>query len=218
MSRHFVIGGGCAVLLLLPLAGCGLVQRGAPTTSAPAGSRSAVAAQGPAGSAGPSAGTGQASATAGAATAPPGPSSDSPAIKSVTFDTPDGLQRPNMYRLEVTALRRRGPFTELDGRVTCTSAPANNYCDGEFVLSGHNSDYLNTPAGIMLIDPIGKKEYLVVRDSQGIPYTSTLNPSMTMGVAFPFYVNFPAVPEGVTSVTVRLPGGGQPQIADVALS
>jgi hypothetical protein len=153
------------------------------------------------------------------ATTPAGPAPDSPAIKSATFDSPDGLRRPNHYRLEVTGLRRRGPFTLLEGRFTCTGGPHDS-CDGEFVLSrgAFDAPTLNTPAGITLIDPVGKKEYLVVRDDQGHPYTSALTPSMPANVAYPFYVNYPAVPGGVTSMTVVLPGGGQPQITDVPVS
>ena len=57
----------------------------------------------------------------------------------------------------------------------------------------------------------------MVRDSAGVPYTSTLTPSMPVDEAYPFYANFPAAPSRVTSLTVRLPGGGQPEITDVPL-
>jgi len=133
----------------------------------------------------------------------------------VTFVTPDGLRRPNKYRLDVTALYRRGPFAVLEGRIACTQGPDDS-CDGEFVLS-QDSTTLNTPAGILLIDPAAKKEYLPVRDSSGRPYSSRLNPSFAVGTTFPFYVTYPAPPDGVTSLTVVLPGGGQPQVTDVPL-
>jgi hypothetical protein len=208
----FAIGRAAAALVIgvtvAGVAGCSLSSGTTPSTSTASTPAGAVSP--------PASATGTAQAEQGTPASVSGGATDAQAIKTVTFVTPDGLDRPNGYRLELTALHRRGPFAVLEGRVACTKGPRDS-CDGETVFSADSASY-NTPAGILLIDPVGKKEYLPVRDSDNRPYTSKLNPSLPVGTVFPFYINYPAPPADVASVTVVLPGGGQPQITDVPLS
>lgn len=142
-----------------------------------------------------------------------------PAIKTVEFTLPYATGGSTTFRLELTGLSRRGPFTELDGRITCTGVTGKGRCSGQSVLADRvgqgQSTTMNTAAGIRLVDPVGKKEYLPVTDTKDRPYAAVIGPSMEQDLAVPFYVNYPAVPDDVTSMTVVLPQTGQPQITDV---
>jgi hypothetical protein len=191
------------------LTACGGFGTPAPTSAPPTSAAPSASA-----SLGASANASANPSVAGDAAAP----GAAPALKTVSFVSPGAEKRPITYTLEITGLHRRGPFMVLEGRLTCTKGNQFDTCDGEFVVSGGPSANLNTAAGIMLLDPVGKKEYLVVTDGKDRPYASKLDPSLPLGIAYPFYVNYPAPPQGVTSLTVVLPGGGQPQITDVPVS
>lgn len=188
-----------------------------PTSAAPSVSASLGAATDSSGNASAN-GSANRSANPSVVAGDAGAAGAAPALKTVSFVSPGAAKRPITYTLEITGLHRRGPFVVLEGRLTCAKGNQFDTCDGEFVVSGNVSGNLNTAAGIMLLDPVGKKEYLVVTDSKDRPYASKLDPSLPLGIAYPFYVNYPAPPQGVTALTVVLPGGGQPQITDVPVS
>lgn len=69
---------------------------------------------------------------------------------------------------------------------------------------------LRTADGVFLVDTVNKKRYLAARDSSGVclcsvtPRWETLKP----GASMPFSATYRAVPEGVETVNVSIPGVG----------
>jgi OmpA-OmpF porin, OOP family len=122
-------------------------------------------------------------------------------------------------RLSIYDLRRDGPYVVLDFGITCLTTSG---CSQEldFAAPAHSGTAVyanaNRPSGLMLVDPVGQKEYLPVRDSQNRPFTSEL-PSLADSLTHLAWVVFPAPPASVSSIDVVFPLGG-PQVPAVPIS
>ncbi|MFD6362066.1 hypothetical protein ACFWFX_19760, partial [Streptomyces roseolus] len=59
--------------------------------------------------------------------------------------------------------------------------------------------------GATLIDPVGKKRYYVLRDTDGRPLTTTGLDSLGAGKSTAVFMQFPAPPASTTEVSFQLP-------------
>ncbi|MEU5433743.1 hypothetical protein AB0G73_10240 [Streptomyces sp. NPDC020719] len=60
-------------------------------------------------------------------------------------------------------------------------------------------------AGAALVDKVGKKRYLILRDTDGRCLCSQFTTGIQAGQEAPFYAQFPAPPANVTEVDFQLP-------------
>ena len=79
-----------------------------------------------------------------------------------------------------------------------------------FEKEGHSVD------GIHLIDPVGKKKYFVVRDSDGACLCSREVQAIAPGAQSVMWAKFPAPPDDVQKMTVEIPHF--PPLEDVPVS
>ncbi|MFB7596011.1 hypothetical protein [Streptomyces sp. NPDC056160] len=59
--------------------------------------------------------------------------------------------------------------------------------------------------GATLVDPLGKKRYYVLRDTEGRPLTTVGLGTVDAGQTIPVFMQFPAPPANATAVTLQLP-------------
>ncbi|MFI1013879.1 hypothetical protein [Streptomyces sp. NPDC020965] len=59
--------------------------------------------------------------------------------------------------------------------------------------------------GMTLVDKAGKKRYYVLRDTDGFPLTTTGLSAFDSGESVDFFAQFPAPPEGTSSVELQIP-------------
>lgn len=75
----------------------------------------------------------------------------------------------------------------------------------DFVEKGKNAEDFGSIGGAHLIDAAGKKKYLVLRDSEGIPLCSRGLGEIAPKSRANLWAKFPAPPEGVESISVVIP-------------
>ncbi|MFJ4708049.1 hypothetical protein ACIP6I_24810 [Streptomyces anulatus] len=63
----------------------------------------------------------------------------------------------------------------------------------------------NSVAGATLVDKVGKKRYYVLRDTDSRCLCTTAISSLAPGKSAPFFIQFPAPPQGTTEVDFSLP-------------
>jgi hypothetical protein len=59
--------------------------------------------------------------------------------------------------------------------------------------------------GVYLLDPVGKKKYFVVQDTDGSFLSSSQMPDVATGSQASLWAKFPAPPDDVTKMTVAIP-------------
>jgi len=148
-------------------------------------------------------------ATAPKAEAPaPGPApttapaaSTAPVIASADGDTPGA-------KVEIHEMKRSSGDT-----LTLKFSMANgsnkdiafNYA---FVEDGNDVIDFNSVGGVHLIDPVGKKKYFVVRDTENQPSCSKGLKDLKPGERINLWSKFPAPPEDVQKISVVVPHFG----------
>ncbi|MFB7357767.1 hypothetical protein [Streptomyces gardneri] len=110
--------------------------------------------------------------------------------------------------LELTltlAARDAGGFLTVKGLLKNTGS-------GSAVLSGqvrgNETEVIkhgNSLGGATLMDPVGKKRYYVLRDTDGRPLTTTGLSILPAGETAPVFMQFPAPPASTTEVSFQLP-------------
>lgn len=130
----------------------------------------------------------------------PTPAAQTPSVLATT----DG-EYPDV-RVEVKELKRTsGNTVTLKFAIINDSAEdldfANNFRDeGEY----RHIDY-DSIGGVHLIDAVGKKKYLVLRDTEGRCVCSSGMKSVQPGSRASLYAKFPAPPEDVEKISVFIP-------------
>ena len=108
-------------------------------------------------------------------------------------------------RVEVQELKRSS-----GGTVTLKFAMINDSTNNELSLryrfGENNSDAdFGSVAGTTLVDPVSRKKYLVVRDTEGHCMCSAGVPNMRPKSRVNFWAKFPAPPADVKKVSVIIP-------------
>jgi len=135
---------------------------------------------------------------------PPAPVS-TPAVKTPSvLATTDG-EYPDT-RVEVTELKRSsgGTLTLKFAIINDSSNPLDfSY---NFVEEGkYGTIDFGSIGGVNLIDAVGKKKYLVLRDTEGKCVCSRGLKEIQPGSRANLYAKFPAPPESVEKITVAIP-------------
>ncbi|MCC9709399.1 hypothetical protein E4N62_31595 [Streptomyces sp. MNU76] len=145
-------------------------------------------------------------------------SSSAPSSKSVEPDGNDGKQETDSpagesvlaevkgdnLTLKVTsAVRDGGGFVTVEGTVTnngSRSWVAADWRGDERELSNNGGSV----AGASLVDQAGKKKYLILRDTQGRCLCTRFTGALVQGASADWFAQFPAPPEGTTSVDFQV--------------
>ncbi|MEE1927801.1 hypothetical protein V1J52_06280 [Streptomyces sp. TRM 70351] len=102
-----------------------------------------------------------------------------------------------------SAVRDSGGFVTVDGTLTNTGGKTFNYnrwSSPENALRSKSSI-----SGATLIDPVGKKRYMILRDTDGECLCSTGLTNIKSGESRSIYAQFPAPPASVNEVELHLP-------------
>ncbi|MFD8077455.1 hypothetical protein ACFV3E_32950 [Streptomyces sp. NPDC059718] len=124
-------------------------------------------------------------------------------------DTPEQIlaQMKGEKGITVTvneATRDSGGFVTVKGTITnngTDSFNASNWIGQELAVAKSGASV----AGAVLVDPVGKKRYYVLRDTDGICLCTTKLIGIRPEETRPFFAQFPAPPEGTTEVEFQLP-------------
>ena len=136
--------------------------------------------------------------------APPAPASTPAAQAPSVVATTDG-EYPDV-RVEVKELKRTsGNTVTLKFAIINDSAEdldfSNNFREeGKYA----HIDY-GSIGGVHLIDAVGKKKYLVLRDTEGKCVCSSGMKSVQPGSRISLYAKFPAPPESVEKISIVIP-------------
>ncbi|MER5947176.1 hypothetical protein ABT127_14015 [Streptomyces sp. NPDC001904] len=113
--------------------------------------------------------------------------------------------KSNGVTLTVTsATRDQGGFITLNGQVTNgTSARwlGLDWASDEQELRKNGGSL----AGASLVDEAGKKKYLVLRDTEGRCLCTKFQGGVPQGDTTEWFAQFPAPPQGTTSVQLQVP-------------
>ncbi|MET9951043.1 hypothetical protein ABZ135_05760 [Streptomyces sp. NPDC006339] len=128
------------------------------------------------------------------------PQSEEPTEPIATLKGQEGLQLS-----VVSAKRDQGGFVTVSGKLSNTASdvrviPAQ--------LGGNETEIIkhgNSLGGATLVDPVGKKRYYVLRDTDGRPLTTTDLSSLAPGAWTSVFMQFPAPPPTTTEVSLQLP-------------
>lgn len=129
------------------------------------------------------------------------PSSTAPIIASADGDAPG-------TKVEIHELKRSSGetltlrFSMVNGSNKDISF---NYA---FVEPGKDVPDFNSVGGVHLIDPVGKKKYFVVRDTENQPSCSKGLKDLAPGQRLNLWSKFPAPPEDVQKISVVVPHFG----------
>ncbi len=148
-------------------------------------------------------------APAAPAPAPTAPAPAPGAAPAGPLATADG-ETPGL-RVDVTQLKR-----DSGGTVTLKFTLVND-SDTEIGMTNYMtaSDY-NTVSGVHLIDPVGKKKYFVVRDTEKTCVCSRSIGTVEAKTSANYWAKFPAPPETVEKISVVIPHFGP--LDDVPIS
>lgn len=129
------------------------------------------------------------------------PPSAAPIIASADGDTPGSkVEIHELKRTSGDTLTLR--FSMVNGGNTDISF---NYA---FVEEGKSIPDFNSVGGVHLIDPVGKKKYFVVRDTENQPSCSKGLKDLAPGGRLNLWSKFPAPPEDVQIISVVVPHFG----------
>ncbi|MFD6365793.1 hypothetical protein ACFWGM_01695 [Streptomyces roseolus] len=104
-----------------------------------------------------------------------------------------------------SAERDAGGFLTIKGRLSNPSG-SSVVLPGE--MRGNETEVVKhglSLGGATLIDPVGKKRYYVLRDTDGRPLTTTGLDSLGAGKSTAVFMQFPAPPASTTEVSFQLP-------------
>jgi hypothetical protein len=199
----------CFVILTLLTLGCGkkeeskpapMAQAPAPTTQ-PAQPTPAPPAepQPPAAAPAPTPAPQAATPTAAPSAAPPAPQAApaKSALATAEGETPGA-------RVEVQELKRVSGGTVMLRFVMINDADKRLSFGHSFVQPGISGDYANI-AGVHLLDPVGKKKYLVIRDTQNNCDCSKGLKDLDAKSRVNLWARFPAPPDNVEKIAVVIP-------------
>lgn len=129
----------------------------------------------------------------------------------------ESLTQKQTLRVAVTALYRSGPFVRLGVKTTCVRA-SGGVCDQPRIgFDAGGATFDGNYGGFELIDPVGRKQYLAVRDDSvdHSPLASSAD-DVKVGESENGWVVFPAPPKSVRTLDVAVPAGG-PLLLDVPI-
>jgi hypothetical protein len=189
--------------LFLLSEGCGKKEEPKPAAQAPAPTAEAQAPQipPPAPPQPPAPATGSAAPAAAPAPAPAAPTAPSAPQAKPVLASADG-EKPGS-RVEVQELKRASGGTVMLRFTMINDGDKNFSLYSGFVQSGTN-DHSNI-SGVHLLDPVGKKKYLVVRDSQGKCDCSGGLGDIAPNSRINLWARFPAPPDNVEKIGVVVP-------------
>ncbi|MYW64834.1 hypothetical protein GTY65_12265 [Streptomyces sp. SID8379] len=141
--------------------------------------------------------------------------SSAPATQRESGDKPEASQsstgeplvevKSNGITLKVTSAKRdQGGFVTLNGSVTNGTSHVwvgSTWKSDERELASNGGSL----AGASLVDQAGKKKYLVLRDTQGRCLCTKFEGGISQGQSTDWFAQFPAPPEGTTSVQLQVP-------------
>ncbi|WP_200259276.1 hypothetical protein [Streptomyces sp. HSG2] len=116
------------------------------------------------------------------------------------------MKGPAGLLLLIKQVRRDdGGFLTVDGELKndggeTTNVPAQ--------LSGTETEITRNGrslGGATMVDPVGKKRYYVLRDTDGRPLTTVNFPPLKAGESLPVFMQFPAPPSENAELTLHLP-------------
>lgn len=138
--------------------------------------------------------------TAPAAAAAPAAAPAAPPA-SAAIASADGDQQGR--RVEVTELKRLSGGT-ISLKFTVINDADEIAFHGDYGEANHSKDY-GSIGGVDLVDPVGKKKYLVVRDSDGACLCSRDIPNVAKKSRLNLWAKFPAPPEDVKKISIAIP-------------
>jgi len=106
-------------------------------------------------------------------------------------------------RVEVTELKRVSGGT-VSLRFTMVNDADEIAFHDAYGEAGHSKDF-GSIGGVALVDPVGKKKYLVVRDTDGACVCSRDIPNMAKASRLNLWAKLPAPPEDVRKISVSIP-------------
>jgi len=107
-------------------------------------------------------------------------------------------------RVEVQELKRSSGGTVTLKFTMINDSNGQLETGSRFGESGQNKDFRSI-GGITLIDPVSKKKYLVVRDSEGNCICSVGIPDINSKSRSNLWAKFPAPPQDVKKVSIVIP-------------
>jgi hypothetical protein len=143
---------------------------------------------------------------------PPAPTTPVPATTSSApaAAAPAGViastegEKPGV-KIDITELKRSSGGTVNLKFVLANNSSAKVDMWGHFLGDGSiNSDYKGV-GGIHLVDPVNKKKYFVVRDSEQKCMCSTEVADVQPGTKVNLWAKFPAPPPDVQKITIEIP-------------
>ena len=144
----------------------------------------------------------------GGAVSPAAPAVDAPAVVpsspgSAAIAVADG-ESPGV-RIEVTELKRTSGGT-LSLRMTLVNESTTAFSIGYNLGASEMStiDFASV-GGVYLVDPVGKKKYFVVRDTENHCLCSRGLKDLQPGGTLNLWARFPAPPEGVEKIGIVIP-------------
>jgi len=131
----------------------------------------------------------------------PAPASTVPVIATADGDIPG-------TKVEINELKRTGGDT-LTLKFSIVNGGAKALDFGySFVEQGKDIPDFNSVGGVHLIDPVGRKKYFVVRDTENQPSCSKGLKDLAPGGRVNLWAKFPAPPEDVQKIAVIVPHFG----------
>lgn len=130
----------------------------------------------------------------------PAPST-APVIASADGDTPG-------HKVEIHELKRTSGDTVTLRFSMNNGSNKDIVFNYNFVEKGKDVPDFNSIGGVHLIDPVGKKKYFVVRDTENEPSCSKGLKDLAPGGRLNLWSKFPAPPEGVQAISVVVPHFG----------
>ena len=140
-----------------------------------------------------------AAATVAPAQAPPAAAAAPPA--SAAIASADGEQPGR--RVQVTELKRLSGGT-LSLKFTMINDGDEIAFHDAYAEAGHSRDF-GSIGGVALVDPVGKKKYLVVRDSADACLCSRDIPNIEKMSRLNLWAKFPAPPDDVKKISISIP-------------
>jgi len=123
------------------------------------------------------------------------------ALVSAAIASADGEQPGR--RVEVTELKRVSGGT-VSLRFTMVNDADEIAFHDAYGEAGHSKDF-GSIGGVALVDPVGKKKYLVVRDSEDACLCSRDIPNIAKTSRVNLWAKLPAPPEDVRKISVCIP-------------
>ena len=135
------------------------------------------------------------------APATPAPASPAPGAAAAAIAATEG-EMPGT-RVEVQELKRSsgGSVTLRFSLINSSDKPIDMYA---FLFGGDSKD-TKSVAGVTLVDPVGKKKYFVLRDTEGACLCSRATPDAAPSARLSLWAKYPAPPDNVAKISVIIP-------------